>query len=398
MLTELWTPVGLRSLAPRDSRYIGRYGGGPWSATPLITRAPCGPGCWARWRPRTTAFTGMPPRRSTCCEAYPRICVRPASGRSARSWTGIRHSRREAASRRPGEWPRFCGLGARSRANRGSNHECRKAASRRMRFRAGGMEEVGALSERTSVGHGARRLQPPWQCLGLLPARSCPQPGLPLGRGRHRRLLGRSTDAVPVARALERTRPDPEGTPVRSDQRRRQPWRGREGALLLSRCHADALLFEDVVQVSAGSLSLRRPGRREPRRGAGAAEYELLDTGVFDDDRYFDVVVEYAQAQTRRRADARHRPNRGGESAPLHILPQLLFRNSWSWKRQSPKPLIRARDGGVVAEHEQLGAYHCQALGENGAEGLWLFTENETNVGKLHAAAAAGPFKDAFHD
>ena len=133
-------------------------------------------------------------------------------------------------------------------------------------------------------------------------------------------------------------------------------------------------------------------------RGAGAAEYELLDTGVFDDDRYFDVVVEYAQAQIDDVLMRITAHNRGGASAPLHILPQLLFRNSWSWKRQSPKPLIRARDGGVVAEHEQLGAYHCQALGENGAEGLWLFTENETNVGKLHAAAAAGPFKDAFHE
>ena len=134
------------------------------------------------------------------------------------------------------------------------------------------------------------------------------------------------------------------------------------------------------------------------RRGIGAPEYELLDTGVFDDDRYFDVFVEYAQAQIDDVLMRITAHNRGGESAPLHILPQLVFRNTWSWKRQSPKPLIRARDGGVVAEHEQLGAYHCQALGENGAEGLWLFTENETNVRKLHAAAAAGPFKDAFHE
>jgi hypothetical protein len=134
------------------------------------------------------------------------------------------------------------------------------------------------------------------------------------------------------------------------------------------------------------------------RRGSGASEYELLDTGVFDDDRYFDVEVEYAQAQVDDVLMRITAHNRGSAAAPLHILPQLLFRNTWSWKRQSTKPIIRARDGGLLAEHERLGAYHCQAWSENAAAALWLFTENETNLGKLYAADAAGPFKDAFHD
>jgi hypothetical protein len=134
------------------------------------------------------------------------------------------------------------------------------------------------------------------------------------------------------------------------------------------------------------------------RRGSGESEYELLDTGVFDDNRYFDVVVEYAQAQA---DDVLMRitvHNRGDATAPLHILPQLLFRNTWSWKPQSAKPSIRSQNGAVVAEHERLGVYHCYAGSVNAAAAPWLFTENETNVRKLYSASASGPFKDAFHE
>ncbi len=134
------------------------------------------------------------------------------------------------------------------------------------------------------------------------------------------------------------------------------------------------------------------------RRGGGAPEYELLDTGVFDDDRYFDVIVEYAQAKV---DDVLMRitvHNRGAAAAPLHILPQFVFRNTWSWKPQSPRPGLRAHNGALIATHERLGVYHGHAGGTADAAGRWLFTENETNVRKLYAAPGAGPFKDAFHE
>ena len=134
------------------------------------------------------------------------------------------------------------------------------------------------------------------------------------------------------------------------------------------------------------------------RRGSGAPEYELLDTGVLDDDRYFDVFVEFAQAAPDDVVMRVTAHNRGDAAAPLHVLPQLLFRNTWSWKAQRPKPNIRAENGAVVAEHERLGAYRCHVDSASGAAGHWLFTENETNVRRLYGADAAGPFKDAFHE
>ena len=95
---------------------------------------------------------------------------------------------------------------------------------------------------------------------------------------------------------------------VRPDRQRRQPRRGRQGVLLLSRQHADALLHEVPVQVSAARRS--RTTSSSTRTAAAARsepEYELLDTGVFDDDRYFDVFVEYAKADSGRHPVPDHR-------------------------------------------------------------------------------------------
>jgi hypothetical protein len=132
------------------------------------------------------------------------------------------------------------------------------------------------------------------------------------------------------------------------------------------------------------------------RRGIGAPEYELLDTGALDDDRYFDVFVEYAQAgidDVLMRVTAF---NRGAEAAPLHVLPQLVFRNTWSWESGRHKPRMRVDGGGLVAEHKGLGTYHCYA--HSRAAPQWLLTENETNSRRLYQSEAAGPFKDAFHE
>ena len=134
------------------------------------------------------------------------------------------------------------------------------------------------------------------------------------------------------------------------------------------------------------------------RRGNGAAEYELLDTGAFDGNRYFDVFVEYAQAgvdDVLMRVTAH---NRGTDPAPLHLLPQLAFRNTWSWKPGSHKPAMRLDAAGIVATKDSLGTYYCHA-GSADAPGMqWLLTENETNGRRLYGVEAGGPYKDAFHE
>ena len=97
------------------------------------------------------------------------------------------------------------------------------------------------------------------------------------------------------ARALERARPDLEGAPLRADQLRRQPRRGREGVLLLRRQRADAQLPAVALQVSARCVPVREPIDTNRCASRHEMEYELVDTGVFDDNRYFDVEVEYVK-------------------------------------------------------------------------------------------------------
>ena len=130
------------------------------------------------------------------------------------------------------------------------------------------------------------------------------------------------------------------------------------------------------------------------RRSREEMEYELLDTGVFDDDRYFDVFVEYAKAGPDDILIYVTIHNRGPEPAPLHLLPTLWFRNTWSWKAGAPKPNLRAVDGGIHASHPELGDYTLYC---DGAPEL-LFTENESNLDRLWGQPNASPWvKDAFH-
>ena len=129
-------------------------------------------------------------------------------------------------------------------------------------------------------------------------------------------------------------------------------------------------------------------------------EYELIDTGVFDDDRYFDVFVEYAKKSPEDILIQVTINNRGPEPAHLHVLPQLCFRNTWSWTPNAPKPQMRAGDeprdiSVIVAEHPQLGirCLYCDQ------EVPLLFTENETNNERLFQKPSASPYvKDAFHN
>ena len=145
----------------------------------------------------------------------------------------------------------------------------------------GALEALGTLPERARLGHGPRGLQRRRHRLGVLPARSRALARLPLERGRPRRHLRSPPEDLLCARALERARPDPEGAAVRPHRQRGQSRRGREGVLLLPGQHADALLHEVPLQVSAGGIPVRLAGRREPaprqrREGVRADRHRRL--------------------------------------------------------------------------------------------------------------------------
>jgi hypothetical protein len=133
------------------------------------------------------------------------------------------------------------------------------------------------------------------------------------------------------------------------------------------------------------------------RRGTADTEYELADTGVFHDGRYFDVVVEYAKDgpdDTLMRVTA---TNRGPDPAPLHLLPQVTLRNTWSWDATTTRPQLSRRSATeLVIRHSADGDYQLVC---DGAPEV-LVTENESNRARLWGQIAAEPTycKDAFHD
>jgi Mannosylglycerate hydrolase MGH1-like glycoside hydrolase domain len=131
-------------------------------------------------------------------------------------------------------------------------------------------------------------------------------------------------------------------------------------------------------------------------RGRQAFEYELLDTGVFDHDRYFDVFVEYAKASPEDMLAQITIANRGPEPAALHVLPTLWFRNVWSWGGDVPKPSLKQIDAGTVAvSHSDLGERRFYANGDV----EWLFTENDSNLERLGLGVNAGLYvKDGIND
>jgi hypothetical protein len=152
------------------------------------------------------------------------------------------------------------------------------------------------------------------------------------------------------------------------------------------------------------------------RRDRQGPEYELLDTGIFDDDRYWDVSVEYAKADHEDICIRIEVANRGPEEAELHLLPHLWFRNTWAWgEKPLQEPIIRLagkESGGgrdeivLLADdtkatplqnlhfHYSLGWYYLYAP----AGGQALFTDNESNAERLYGVKSRKPFvKDAFH-
>ena len=138
------------------------------------------------------------------------------------------------------------------------------------------------------------------------------------------------------------------------------------------------------------------------QRGRHEMEYELLDTGVFDDDRYFDVFVEYAKATPEDILCRISVVNRGDQAAPIDLLPTVWFRNTWSWGRDTGLTPPRLRQGapaeGAVSielQHRSLGRRTLVAAGEPAL----LFVENETNAARVFGQPATGRHvKDGIND
>ena len=132
------------------------------------------------------------------------------------------------------------------------------------------------------------------------------------------------------------------------------------------------------------------------RRSREEMEYELLDTGIFNEDRYFDVFVEYAKCDPEDMLIKISVHNRGPEGSQIHVLPTLWYRNTWSWGEKSRNLRLWQADASEIkASHAESGEYTLQC---EGAAGL-LFTENESNARRLWGTDNPSPYvKDAFHE
>ncbi len=148
--------------------------------------------------------------------------------------------------------------------------------------------------------------------------------------------------------------------------------------------------YEDLPNVS------RMRNRLEP-------EYELVDSGAFEESRYFDVEIEYAKGSPNDVLIRLKITNRGPQPAVVHVLPQLFFRNTWTWQCTdegcTARPSMKLKGESVVTYHESLKSFWFACDSMNGDDAWpWLFTDNETNK-KLHPGlpSESDYFKDAFH-
>jgi hypothetical protein len=131
------------------------------------------------------------------------------------------------------------------------------------------------------------------------------------------------------------------------------------------------------------------------QRNRQQPEFEILDTGIFDSDRYFDIDIEYAKAGAEDVLLRLTVHNRGPDAAEIHVLPQAWFRNTWSWYRDGRKPVLERFGDDVVANREKLGIY---AIHFDKPDDI-KFCENDTNAAKLYGNGDSnGPYKDGFHD
>ena len=132
------------------------------------------------------------------------------------------------------------------------------------------------------------------------------------------------------------------------------------------------------------------------RRSRNEPEFELIDTGIFEEDKYFDVFVEYAKAATNDILIKLTIHNRGNEDASLHILPTLWFRNTWSWSYDDYKPQVAlTNDGNIMIIHRDLGNYIFYLDAKTDT----LFCDNETNFKRFYGVENRSAFtKDGVND
>ena len=192
-------------------------------------------------------------------------------------------------------------------------------------------------------------------------------------------------------------------------------WNGRDAILkerLFGLTNGEGNHGEDVKELyhyvdatpthSYLAMTYRYPQRAYPysalvagnrQRGIADAELEIYDTDAFADSRYFDVEIAYAKVSETDTLIRIRAHNRAAEAATLHLLPQLWFRNTWSWDG-SERPELELQGGRIVARHATLGSYQLSFAQE--AE-CW-FTDNDTNVARLYGQQRSGYYKDAFHE
>ena len=143
----------------------------------------------------------------------------------------------------------------------------------------------------------------------------------------------------------------------------------------------EAYPYEELIQGNRG-------------RSKSESELELVDTGIFANNKYFDVFVEYAKADVEDICIRITVANRGARPAVLNLIPTLWFRNTWSWQPGSERPSMWAGAGAIKAKGGELGHYELSFEGKPEL----LFTENETNFARLYGGRNTSPFvKDAFH-
>jgi Glycosyl hydrolase family 63 C-terminal domain len=150
------------------------------------------------------------------------------------------------------------------------------------------------------------------------------------------------------------------------------------------------------------STNIRKPNTAYERlilenelRTKQEPEFELIDTGIFDENRYFDIEIEYAKKNAEDILLRVTIHNRGPESAEIHVLPQIWFRNTWGWIADGTKPTLERAGNDVLVEHGPLGSYTVQF----DAPDEIMFCENETNTPKLYGNGDPGRlYKDGFHD
>jgi hypothetical protein len=131
------------------------------------------------------------------------------------------------------------------------------------------------------------------------------------------------------------------------------------------------------------------------RRGRTEPEFELIDTGIFDEDKYFDIFIEYAKADMEDILIRITAHNRGRDAAPLHILPTAWFRNTWAWGKDEYRPVMMpSNEGQIIIYHRDLGEW-CLTGEDNDVN---LFCDNETNMRRLYGADHLGLFKDGIQE